>query len=50
MPIMDGLDLVKELAARADLLRIPILVMSALDEATLRSRCKAQQDDDCLES
>lgn len=40
MPIMDGLELVKALVAEGTLQRTPVLVMSAVDERVVRSRCQ----------
>jgi len=39
MPVMDAPGLLKALADKSSLARIPVIVMSSLQEATVRERC-----------
>jgi CheY-like chemotaxis protein len=44
MPVMDAPALLKALADKPSLARIPVIVMSSLQEATVRERCGGFQD------
>jgi CheY-like chemotaxis protein len=44
MPVMDGPALLKALADKPSLARIPVIIMSSLQEATVRERCGDFQD------
>jgi CheY-like chemotaxis protein len=44
MPVMDAPALLKALAEKPSLARIPVIVMSLLQEATVRERCGGFQD------
>jgi CheY-like chemotaxis protein len=44
MPVMDAPALLKTLADKPPLARIPVIVMSSLQEATVRERCGGFQD------
>lgn len=44
MPVMDAPALLKALAEKPSLARIPVVIMSSLQEATVRERCGNFQD------
>jgi CheY-like chemotaxis protein len=44
MPVMDAAGLLKALAEKPALARIPVIVMSLLQETTVRERCDGFQD------
>ena len=44
MPVMDAPALLNALAEKPSLARIPVIVMSTLQEATVRERCDGFQD------
>jgi CheY-like chemotaxis protein len=44
MPVMDGPGLLKALREKPSLAQIPVIIMSSLQESTVRERCDGFQD------